>query len=55
MTQCTMFPPWSILEIIAEPSGILKSLFIAISVNIGAISVAMYKEIAIMIAPTITE
>lgn len=50
-----MLPPWSILEICDEPDGIFTFVPSAILVNIGATSVAIYKETAIMIVPTITE
>ena len=50
-----MLPPWSRLEICDEPDGILTFVPSAILVKIGATSVAMYKEIATIIVPTITE
>lgn len=50
-----MLPPWSILEISDEPLGICTLVPFAISVKIGATSVAIYNEIAIIIVPTITE
>ena len=49
-----MLPPWSILEICEDPDGIFTLVPSAMLVKIGATSVAMYSEIAIIIVPTIT-
>ena len=50
-----MLPPWSRLEICEDPDGIFTLVPSAMLVKIGATSVAMYSEIAIIIVPTITE